>query len=487
MPCPTKKCVYDMNILAPHPKTLKFKFILSMGLTVSFLVTVIFYLIFQHSKAGVMSQLDLQAKALLQQIIITRSWIADHGGLFVEQGKGVEANPFLPDTDIRDQQGKTYHFRNPAMVTREISEYTNTMGLYKFRLTSLKLKNPKNKPLSFEKDALIYFQTKGYEATKKGLASEGYEQGALVYRRILPLRVEESCLECHKDQGYTVGDIRGGLSVYIPMASALKTIKLYGIILFFSGMGIIGIISGVIYILLRRMVLQPVKHLHHVAQRLIDGEYNVRARLTTDDEFEAFAQAFNQMNDRLKQGYEGTIKALVAAVDARDPYTRGHTARVAHYSVAIAKKMGLQDEKLAEIELGAILHDIGKIGIADKILGKSTPLVDKEIMQMETHPQKGAKIIDSADFLRCAIPAILCHHERLDGRGYPNALQGDDIPLAAKIISVADAFDAMTTDRPYSKALKAEEALSEIEKQAGKQFDAEVVEAFRCVLKKKFD
>jgi HD-GYP domain-containing protein (c-di-GMP phosphodiesterase class II) len=469
----------------PHPKTLKVKFILSMGLVVTLFVSAIFYWIFQHSKEGVISQLDLQARALLQQIIITRAWIADHGGLFVAQGLGVEANPFLPDTDIKDQQGRTYHFRNPAMITREISEYANTVGLYRFRLTSLKLKNPGNKPLSFEKESLIYFQEKGYGSTKTGLATQGDDdKGARVYRRIIPLRVEESCLECHADQGYSVGDIRGGLSVFIPMSDALKTIKLYGFILILSGIGIIGIVSGVIYILLRKMVLQPVNHLHHVAQRLVDGEYNVRACLSTGDEFEAFAHAFNKMNDRLKNGYEGTIKALVAAIDARDPYTKGHTARVARYSVAIAKEMGLQEEILAEVELGAILHDIGKIGITDEILSKSTPLVGEEILQMATHPQKGAVIIDDADFLRCAIPAILYHHERPDGKGYPDALKGNDIPLAARIIAVADAFDAMTTNRPYNKALKVKEAVREIEKQAGKQFDTEVARAFQTVMEK---
>ena len=403
-----------------------------MGMVVTLFVGVIFYWMFQHSKEGVIAQLDLQARALLQQIVITRSWIADHGGLFVAQGQGVEANPFLPDTDIKDQQGKTYYFRNPAMVTREISEYANTSGLYKFRMTSLKLKNPANKPLPFEEEALLYFKEKGYETTKTGLANEGYDNGTKVYRLIIPLLVEESCLECHADQGYSEGDVRGGLSVFIPMSGALRTIKIYGIILTLSGVGIILLVSGVIYLLLRKIVLRSVDHLHCVAQRLIDGEYDVRARLTTGDEFEAFAYAFNKMNDRLKKGYEGTIKALVAAVDARDPYTRGHTARVASYSAAIAKEMGLQSEKLAEIELGAILHDIGKIGIVDEILSKSTPLVGKEIQEMETHPQKGVVIIDNADFLRCAIPAILYHHERIDGKGYPEALQGDAIPFGGQ-------------------------------------------------------
>jgi len=467
------------------PRTLKMKFIVYMGLVVTSFTAILFYWMYDHSKDTVISQLDLQGQALLQQIVFTRSWVADHGGLFVAQREGVNTNPFLPGTDIRDEQGKTYHFRNPAMVTREISEYANTSGLYTFRLTSLKLKNPGNRPTPFEENALHKFQRQGYEAAKKGLASEGYDMGVHVYRRIIPLQVEESCLQCHTDQGYRVGDIRGGLSVSIPMDDVLHTVKINSYILSFSAAAIIAIVLSVIYILLRILVLQPVRHLQHVAQRLIDGEYSVRAHLTTGDEFEGFANAFNRMNDRIKKGYEGAIRALVAAVDARDPYTKGHTARVARYSAEIAREMGIAEEKIPEIELGATLHDIGKIGVADAILGKATPLVGDEIKQMETHPQKGAVIVNSSEMLQRAIPAVLHHHERPDGKGYPQGLKGNDIPLAARIIAVADSFDAMTTNRPYSMALSAEEAVREIEKLSGTQFDTDVVMAFKAVMEKR--
>ena len=176
------------------------------------------------------------------------------------------------------------------------------------------------------------------------------------------------------------------------------------------------------------------------------------------------------MNERLKKGLAGTIRSLVAAVDARDPYTKGHTARVAHYSTAIARELGLPDERIAEIEIGAILHDIGKIGIADELLGKPVPLEGKEVEQMENHVKKGAKIVYDADFLKFAIPAILYHHERPDGKGYPVGLKSEDLPLEAMIVAVADTFDAMTTNRPYSRALDREDAVREIEKNAGTQF-----------------
>ena len=477
-------CSKNKSLQPARP--LRFKFVLVLGAVITFFVTAIFFWMFQNSTQSAMSQLDQQAKSLLQQIIITRLWIADHGGLFVQQQPGVESSPFLPDTDIIDREGKIYHFRNPAMVTREISAYAKNAGLYRFRLTSLKLKNPYNAPLAFEKEALQYFEDQGYDATRAGRSKEVIDNGTKTYVRIVPLLVEESCLKCHADQGYKVGDVRGGLSVFIPMTGTLATIKRNGINFVISGIALICLVLGVIYFLLHDLVLKPVDHLHLVAQRMIDGEYSAKAQLYTGDEFEAFAHAFNSMNERLKEGLSGTIKSLVAAVDARDTYTKGHTARVALYSTAIARELGLTDERIAEVEIGAILHDIGKIGIADELLGKPISLEGKEMQEMKDHVKKGAQIVDDADFLKFTIPAILYHHERPDGKGYPAGLEGDDLPLEAMIIAVADTFDAMTTNRPYSKAMAPEDAVREIEKHAFTQFDAEVVKAFRRAFDKKF-
>lgn len=478
-----------MNLFFKQPmknrKTLKIKFILAIGSVVTLFVAVVFYWMLQQTTQGIMAQLDEQSKALLQQIIITRTWIADHGGLFVEKRPGVEASPFLSDSDIKDTAGKTYHFRNPAMATREISDYAATKGLYKFHLTSLKLVNQANSPSPFERDALLFFQKQGYDKVKSGLTGEGDENGFRVYRRIVPLQVEESCLECHSNQDYVVGDIRGALTVTIPMSLAIESVERHRYNLIAAWFGIVCLVSALIYFFLNRLVLRPVSHLHHVAQSLIAGEYSIKADLSTGDEFESLAQAFNDMTDRLKKGYEGTIKSLVAAIDARDPYTKGHTARVAHYATAIAREMGFGDEFVEGIALGATLHDIGKIGIPDDILCKSLPLSEEESTLMKNHTEKGAAIIKDADFLLCALPAILYHHERHDGQGYPQGLQGDTLPMMAKIISVADTFDAMTTDRPYRKALSAKNALEEIEKNSGRQFDPEVVQAFRVVCDKK--
>ncbi len=465
----------------PH-SSLRRKFILWLGSLLLFFLIALFSWMYFQARSALFVQLDQQARVLLQQLIITRRWVADHGGLYAPRGAGEEGNPFLPGTEIVDRAGTTYLFRNPALVTRELSGYAAEAGLYSFRLTSLRPRNPANAPTPSEQEILAGFEAAGYEASREGIGAEVREDGRPLYRRMVPLRVEPSCLECHADQGYAVGDVRGGLSVLLPMAATLESLSRTRHSLGLAGLGIIGLVCGVLYLLLRKLVLTPIGHLHEVAGRLSHGEYGMRAALSTGDEFEALAVAFNHMTGRIKHGYEGALKSLVAAMDARDPYTRGHTARVAEYATGIARQLGLADEQVDQVELGAVLHDIGKIGISDAILKKCSGLEEEETEVMRSHVLSGAKIIRNADFLLCALPAIIHHHERLDGTGYPEGLQGDELPLMARIIAVADTFDAITTDRPYRKGLSREEALQEIERHSGTQFAPEVVTAFRAVI-----
>jgi HD-GYP domain-containing protein (c-di-GMP phosphodiesterase class II) len=186
-------------------------------------------------------------------------------------------------------------------------------------------------------------------------------------------------------------------------------------------------------------------------------------------------------NRELKMAYRETVTALVATLEARDPYTRGHTGRVTTIAKAIAAQMRLSKEEQDNIEMGALLHDVGKIGVTDKILGKPGTLDDEEYEEIREHPIKGRHILGNITFLEGAIPCVLHHHERFDGSGYPGHLAGADIPLPGRIISVADAFDAMTRDRPYRKAMPTWRALSELQRGAGKQFDPKVVRAFLSV------
>ncbi len=180
----------------------------------------------------------------------------------------------------------------------------------------------------------------------------------------------------------------------------------------------------------------------------------------------------------LDELFMSSIKSIVAAIDAKDPYTEGHSKRVVEYSMMIAKGMSMRLEEQKQVELSSILHDVGKIGIPDRILGKKSMLTKRERSYIEKHPIMGAEIIKPIEKLKDLVPNILHHHERYDGNGYPLGLKGSEIPLIARIICVADSFDAMTSDRPYRKALPLDRALGEIRDFAGRQFDPEVSSVF---------
>jgi len=183
-------------------------------------------------------------------------------------------------------------------------------------------------------------------------------------------------------------------------------------------------------------------------------------------------------NKELSKAYLDTVHALVSALEARDAYTRGHTSRVTTVAKAIAKNMGLVEDDLFAIEIGALLHDLGKIGVPDAILHKPGPLENGEYGMIKDHPKKGEGIIKNVEYLVRSVPSILSHHERFDGTGYPLGLAGADIPLFGRIVAVADSFDAMISDRPYRKRRDAASAVEEIKSKAGTQFDGEVVKAF---------
>jgi putative nucleotidyltransferase with HDIG domain len=184
----------------------------------------------------------------------------------------------------------------------------------------------------------------------------------------------------------------------------------------------------------------------------------------------------------LQDAYLSTVRSLAAAVDAKDPYTRGHSDRVAAYAVMIAEKMGLTHEQRIALEMAAYLHDIGKIGIREDILLKPGKLTEGEMSQMMHHPLIGANILKPVGFPWPITPIVRHHHERWDGTGYPAGLQSEETPLLARILTVADAYEAMTSDRPYRPGRSQAEGVAELEKCAGSQFDARVVEAFVEVL-----
>jgi len=179
----------------------------------------------------------------------------------------------------------------------------------------------------------------------------------------------------------------------------------------------------------------------------------------------------------LKETYWGTVKSLIAALEAKDQYTSGHSERVAEFSEKIGRMMKLEEKDMNLLHYAATLHDIGKIGTAVSILKKPAKLTDEEYKQMQKHPESGAMIIQEVEFLRDVVPIVFHHHEHVDGRGYGDGLKGDEIPLLSRILAVADAYDAMTSPRPYRDALSPEVARAELLRCSGAQFDARIVKA----------
>jgi len=237
---------------------------------------------------------------------------------------------------------------------------------------------------------------------------------------------------------------------------------------------------------------RPIRGLTEATRAIAQGDFSRRITLKSrTEEIGELASTFNHMSadlelyvqqlkdaaEKNRQLFLDSIHMIAAAVDEKDPYTHGHSERVSRYSVLIAKNMGLADDEVNRIRISALLHDIGKIGIEDKILKKPGMLTPEEFAIMKQHPQKGAAIANRVAQLREMVPGIELHHEWLDGRGYPHGLQGKDIPMMACIISVADTFDAMTTHRPYQTAMDPGVAIEYIQSFAGKKYDPEVAAA----------
>lgn len=189
-----------------------------------------------------------------------------------------------------------------------------------------------------------------------------------------------------------------------------------------------------------------------------------------------------EAENELRSLFDQIIVAFANALDAKSPWTMGHSERVTSYALAIAEHMGINRQEREMLKIASLLHDIGKIGTYDSILDKAAPLTAEEWRLIKAHPRKGADILAPIGHLQPVIPIIRHHHERVDGTGYPDMLKGDQIPLLARILCIADSFDAMVAERPYKPALKREDAIEEIRKKTGTQFDASVVKAFMEVV-----
>jgi len=240
-----------------------------------------------------------------------------------------------------------------------------------------------------------------------------------------------------------------------------------------------------------RLMTSPLIRLADGAQLVAIGDFTTRVPSTAINEIDTLGQTFNLMSDKVEEQianlakaaaenrelFVGTVKALAAAIDGKDKFTRGHSERVARISVAMGRRLGMDEQELDTLRMSALLHDIGKIGIDDSILTKPSALTDAEYEIMKTHPQRGYKIMSQIPAMKDFLPGMYMHHEMVNGKGYPQGLIGDQIPLQAKIVSVADTFDEMTIDRPYSNAMDLEAALARLREFVGTRYQADVVEA----------
>ncbi len=303
------------------------------------------------------------------------------------------------------------------------------------------------------------------------------------------LEIESPIVFMDKPLGSVIVELDWSVLSTAQGAARRKIIGLFAVIL------VLGTISSV---LLSASLTRPIKELSSGVEDLKRGKASKPLRIFSADELGRLTASFNEMSglitnqqDRLAQNardleeaYVSTVRVLSAAIDARDAYTLGHSTRVSELAVSLAKELGLRDQELENIEIACLFHDVGKIKIPDSILHKAGMLSPDEWVEMQKHPEYGAEILRKAPSLRRFVPAVRHHHEWYDGSGYPEGLSREDIPREASIVSLADAFDAMTSDRPYRKAMTKEEAMATIEEHIGKQFSPELAPIFLRIVEK---
>jgi putative nucleotidyltransferase with HDIG domain len=241
-----------------------------------------------------------------------------------------------------------------------------------------------------------------------------------------------------------------------------------------------------------RRLSRPISRLAESTRAISQGEYGATVRVGGTAEIADLSESFNRMSGSIRDAFDkvrkaaeenhelfmSSIRALAAAIDAKDPYTAGHSERVSRYASSIAREMHLPEEDISRVRLAALLHDVGKIGVDDRIIRKPTALTEEEFEIMKCHPVKGAAIMGAIPQLADVIPGMKYHHEKWEGGGYPEGIRGEQIPMQARIVSVADCFDAMTTSRPYQRAMEIPYVVRRIQELAPSRYDPVVVDAF---------
>ena len=279
------------------------------------------------------------------------------------------------------------------------------------------------------------------------------------------------------------GESFGYLGVGLPADGVVDNVFRLRIVLLFVFVGtalVVLVVGG----LLARRISQPLERLVSSMRMVAAGDLSHRGTAGPADEIGYLTRSFNEMTASLEEKTKAlettsfaSVEALARAIDARDPYTYGHSARVARLSLAIADEMGLPPDQLTALSRASLLHDIGKIGVEDRVLRKPGPLDPRETAAMRQHPVIGYEMLKGLHFLESSLDGVRHHHEHWDGTGYPDGVKGEDIPLAVRILTAADALDALTSDRPYRAAMSFPAAVRAIEAAAGQQFDPAVIRA----------
>lgn len=350
-----------------------------------------------------------------------------------------------------------------------------------------------------EKGNAIYHPDSNVVANQKSFLSikivqEWIESNAQIQSALVPFTTEYDGVEYEMIGAYSTASFRNELKFGV-VAMQDESKALSSVAEMRRQVWLIGLVFGLfalfIGFVLSRMMTVPLLNLVQHAQKIAAGDFSTRVGTKSISEIDTLGEAFNLMSGKVEEHiaklakaaqenrelFVGTVKALAAAIDGKDRYTRGHSERVSRISVAIGQRLGLSEEELETLRISALLHDIGKIAIDDAILKKPAALTEEEFEIMKTHPQKGYKIMSQIPAMKDFLPGMYMHHEMVNGQGYPQGLKGDEIPLQAKIVSVADTFDAMTIDRPYSKGMSLQEALDRIRSFVGTRYDGKVVEA----------
>jgi len=291
--------------------SLSFKFITGCCLTLLFSLGAIFYLFNQRQEQLIIRQAENEARAIFRQIVLMRRWIADHGGVFVEQLPRAAPSPYLSDPEIQDRQGRRYTRKTPAMVTKELAIYSREQGLFWFHITSLKLTNPENAPDPFERQALLAFEQ---EDLREFTSIETINRQAYL-RYISPLYVEEACLQCHVKQGYKLGDVRGAISVSLPMDKTFAEASRNRHRMFVSMLLVVGVLSGAMILMMRQLVLSPMKLLANSIKEFSRGNYQAGEILPTGDEFEDLSRAFAEMAEQIS-GYHHDLQGRIREATA---------------------------------------------------------------------------------------------------------------------------------------------------------------------------